>query len=222
MTSVPKLYTVDRKTLQKLGFNGHFPRAVTFGSKDLAGLAFPDLPAEQGISHVMAFLKGQFKDNLVGKMMHILLQTQQVESGVGWLLLMDPTYPLPYITASWITYMRDFLAANDMQLEVTKAKTIPLSCKGDCYLMEEIQKRVTSPTDLYDINLCRMYLQVTTLSDITSADGMNISKEALKCKTLTDRTPTITFPRQLEVHPNQITKWRRALSDVFTSHDNNL
>jgi len=45
--------------------------------------------------------------------------------------------------------------------------------------------------DLYDVNACRIHLQVTTLSDICDGSGRMITEEAWMGKRLTDRETTL-------------------------------
>jgi hypothetical protein len=49
------------------------------------------------------------------------------------------------------------------------------------------QLEIYDDKQLFDINAVRMYLQVTTLSDIADANGQRISEEAFKGQKLSDR-----------------------------------
>jgi hypothetical protein len=49
---------------------------------------------------------------------------------------------------------------------------------------------------LLDLNVVWMYLQVTTLSDISDAGGTQITVEASKGAKLHDRFSTMKWPRQ--------------------------
>lgn len=68
------------------------------------------------------------------------------------------------------------MARHDTQLEVTKVKTIKTSHEGDHHLMGDTRLlQAFSDNDLCDINLCRVYLQVMTLSNMAEADGKPMS-----------------------------------------------
>jgi hypothetical protein len=75
--------------------------------------------------------------------------------------------------AFWLTSLWDFLACHEIHLEVTKAKLIGTSHEGDCHLMDNFRalQIFNKNNKLLDINLCWIFLQVTTLSDVTNAVG---------------------------------------------------
>jgi hypothetical protein len=81
-----------------------------------------------------------FAKDSVGDLILIELRSLQIESGSGIHLLEDPTVRLPYLTACWITSMRDFMARHSITMEVTQAKIVPLSREGDCHLMDRFRE----------------------------------------------------------------------------------
>ena len=67
------------------------------------------------------------------------------------------------------------------------------------------------------INRCRLYLQVTTLSDFLEGDSHTLSKDALNGK-LTHSTPTrYRWPTQQRPYQKAWEIWRRTLKSVFPS-----
>jgi hypothetical protein len=102
-------------------------------------------------------------------------------------------------------------------MEVTQAKIVPLSREGDCHLMDRFRELGCFDDDeLYHINACRIFLKVTTLSDITDATGRWITEEAYKGKPLTDRTSPLVWPRRPHVTRKQRKLWKQALETAFT------
>jgi hypothetical protein len=96
--------------LNKLRVNKHFPCSITFGPKDLCGLALLDLSIEQGVRQIHHFMNHSFAQDTVGNMITIELHSLQMESGSGLHLLEFPSDHVPYLTPCWLTSLHDFLA----------------------------------------------------------------------------------------------------------------
>jgi len=77
-------------------------------------------------------------------------------------------------------------------------------------------------SELYDINRVRIFLKVTTLSDIADAAGILITAEAFNALQLTDRTSPLKWPRQFEITPKQKKLWQKALESAYTTEGRNL
>ncbi len=91
--------------LQKMGFNKHFPRAVTFGPPEFGGLALRHLPTEQGIAQITTFLDHVYHGTKTGRLIH----TSQLEAGTKDLILANLTPSLQYLTNTWVTSIQDFI-----------------------------------------------------------------------------------------------------------------
>jgi hypothetical protein len=61
----------------------------------------------------------------------------------------------------------------------------------DVFLMEIFQMHNFSSNQLRYLNHCRLFLQVITLSDITSADGQQILSNAMQGFPILERTSTL-------------------------------
>jgi hypothetical protein len=66
-----------------------------------------------------------------------------------------------------------------------------LQRKNDIMLLQFFIELKFSPNQLETLNHCRIYLQVVTLSDITSADGTTLLHPVLQGEKLTDRKSTL-------------------------------
>ena len=204
--------------LEKLGLNRNFPRCVAFGPKELCGLGLLDLSVEQGVRQICHFLDHIFAEDSIGNMILIKLRYLQLESGSGSHLLADPSIPFSYLTPCWLTSMRDFMGRHSIQLDVTKSRLVPLSRAHDRYLMDDFRllSNFTS-NDLYDINRARIFLKVTTLSDISDGSGTYITEDAFLAKPMSDRTTPLKWPRQPFLTIRQRNLWKTALESAYTS-----
>ena len=173
MTFTPtKLNKIQRKVIQsilnKLGVNKSFPCRVAFSPKDLCGLALLDVSIDQGVHQIQHFLNHVFAADSVGNLILTALQCLQLKAGCSFHILEHPNEYLPYITSCWLTSIRDFLAQHKIVLNVTEAWLTLMSHINDRHLMDDFcSLGIFNNDQLYDVNLCRLYLQVMTLSDIT-------------------------------------------------------
>jgi hypothetical protein len=174
--------------LNKLGVNKSFPHCVAFGPKDLCDMALLDMSVEQGVRGVQHLTDHVFSKDSVGNMIIIALRSLQIKSGCGFHLLEDPSEWVPYITACWLTSIRDFLDRNDINIKVANAHLVPTSREHDRYIMDKIRKLgIYDNRQLFDINAVRLHLKVTTLSDVVTAQGKQITEEVFEGTKPTDR-----------------------------------
>ncbi len=70
------------------------------------------------------------------------------------------------------------------------------------------------PKTLQILNRCRIYLQVITLADITSADGTQIIPQTLKGHRLADRKSNLKWPKQQSPTREDWILWSSALQQL--------
>lgn len=160
--------------LNKLGYNSHYPHAVAFAPKHVFGLGLIDLRIEQGLTHVQAMLDYVGTDHKVGRVMLISLRHLQLEAGVSFDILRQPDVPLVYLTDSWVTSLRGFCAEYNVSLSVMRNRLPTAAREGDKMLMDVALTLGLTKRELMDLNLIRIYMQATTVSDIAMADGLTI------------------------------------------------
>ena len=71
-----------------------------------------------------------------------------------------------------------------------------------------------NPTQLETLNRCRLYLQVFTLSDVTSADGTTLIHPILQGEKLTDRKSNLSWPTQQRPQRADWILWSTALEHL--------
>lgn len=138
----------------------------------MGGLDLHDLRVEQGVACVLLFMRHVYNDTETGKMLLIALKYLQMEAGTEAQILRDTVTPLGYITQCWLTVMRNFMGQHQMNLQLTNSWNFFLSRANDAFLMDIFQQSKSySMLDLKNLNAVRMYLQVATVSDISTAEG---------------------------------------------------
>jgi hypothetical protein len=164
-----------RSTLIKLGFNRHTAHAAVYGPFRYGGIGLRDLPVEQGIAGITMFIH------------HLRAGTQQMHLDENRSrlvaspnrhqhpLLEDPTFPNPYDTPHLLSAHRIFLASVGGSMHIAAlmdTQHTPLRVADVCLL------DAVAPADKAAFNRVRLYLGVSYLSEITTANGISIAREA--------------------------------------------
>jgi hypothetical protein len=169
------------------GYNRYTATAVIYGMERLGGASFNHLYDMQGYGQVDMFMKSwRINQSHQGKLLRIALHWAQYCAGIGQAILEDTTTKLPYLESEWITSLRTYLGLIQGSIQVDQSGVIELMREHDKYIMEiAIQQGKYKPHQLRRINYCRMYLNITTISEITNAKGdmidpamMNGNKES--------------------------------------------
>jgi hypothetical protein len=193
--------------LNKLGYNRHYPHAVAFAPRKVFGCGLVDLRIEQGLRQIQAFLDYVGTDHKVGNVIIISLRHLQVEAGVSFDILCQPKTPLTYLTDCWVLSLRRFCAAHDISLRTLKNKVPAISRVGDRLLMDVASTVGLTRQEMTDLNLARIFLQVTSISDIAMADGRTIHPWIWRGRRIPDRSSRLTFARQQQPTPYQFELW---------------
>eukprot|EP00957_Ditylum_brightwellii_P122127 9313934-Ditylum_brightwellii.AAC.1 len=93
---------------------------------------------------------------------------------LGWdtPILEDVTSDLPHLEERWLKLLREYLKKIDASIEIYRDMSYPLQKYGDVHLMPKIIQCLRfKEKEIQQINYCRLYLNVTTLADITDATG---------------------------------------------------
>jgi hypothetical protein len=198
-------------SLTKCGFRRTTSRSIVFGSPWFGGLGWRHLFFEQGIQHVLLMIKhlrtpGHFQSLLI-----ICLHWYQVVAGVSFCPFSRPRARMPYLGSAWLDSTRAFLAHSAATLHIEQASLPALQRQHDACIMDGIIELGLSTTSLERINCCRIYLRVTTLSDICTLHGDQIERKAwLGLGRMA--SSQADWPVQPRPHDKSWGLWRSALS----------
>jgi hypothetical protein len=126
----------------------------------------------QGEGQIQLFIKFWRTQSQASTLLRVALAWVQYQSGQGLPILIDVHTPLPYLTTRWIPALRTFLATIDGQIKLDRNYIPALKRHGDKYIMDKVVDSGAFMTpQLQQINRCRLYLDVSTVSDLTTANG---------------------------------------------------
>ena len=208
--------------LQRLGFSSKTPTAIRHGPKEMGGIGLMDIRTECGIEMIKYFRNSVYSDNQVGRLLLLQLQASQLESGLPILLLEEPDVLIPYLTPTWILSMRQFMSNHNLTIRLTDVPPLQLRNPTDQFIMDldKLTQFGSVDRSFTDINLVRIYLQVTTLADLTDpTDRTKISTWAISAIRPTGFVDQPHWPRQTNPSPPQRKLWRQYLEAHFLRYE---
>jgi hypothetical protein len=158
-----------------------------------------------------------------GQPQQILLLTLdqlQHNSGLVSFLLEEPDIPAPHLEGSWIKQIHTFLKQIDGSLQIADLTIKPLQRERDYYIMDAVVPLSDfPPSAICQINYCRLYLQILTISDMTNATGTRLAPGIRHGIHLWSQSKS-KFQESHQERPNKAfwTIWRRFLNTLSNFH----
>jgi hypothetical protein len=164
--------------LSRLGFNKHMPRQVVFSTKSKGGIGLLNLPSEQGSSQIQLIISHLRSKSYLYDTIKILLESYQLIAGCQESPLIN-TQPHHHLHSPWVQSLREFLRSINGTIYVPDLAILHKHRVNDKPIMQYTQHSLTK-SDLECINACRLFLQVTYLSEISDDKGTSLLTAAIK------------------------------------------
>lgn len=207
---------VVKSILQKLHISSTIPTSLRHGPIELGGLGLYDLRTEVGIEAIKFLRNSLYGDSEAGNLIRLNLQYSQREAGVGFHLLEHPKEYISYLTPSWILSIRQFLANNNMSITVSDIQKDSLQGPTDEYIMNAFHLQRYSAGQQRDLNLVRIWLQVSTLADLADPERSNrILPSYLDGRRPANFVLSPTWPRQSQPTKAQSRLWKRFITSSY-------
>ena len=142
--------------------------------------------------------------------MMIGVETLQLIAGIGKPIL-EETGQLQCLPKGWVTTLREFLNFANATIEITNAWIPALQRQNDIHIMDAMLQHKWTRGDLIKFQMCRMYLQVCSLTCITTIKGDKLEDWALSGEQPDDRRSPWLWPRTEKPPTTFWTVWRRML-----------
>jgi len=127
-----------------------------------------------------------------------LIQTYQLWARLRRHCLID-TQPCPWIPDHWLSHLRATMHVHQLQIRY-QTWTVPPLRQQDQFLMNDFADQNFPHHQLEKLNACRMYLQVTTLAEITDHTGTTLLQQAFLA-------PHTTLPQGLTNISSSTLQW---------------
>ena len=112
----------------------------------------------------------------------IALQWQQHIYGVSYPLLASDKTFIEYGNSKWLNHFTQLLRKHNIQIKLKEVEQPISQRENDVCIMDSITLKIKSKITLQRINACRLFLQITLLSEISSANGKFIKHNILNGK----------------------------------------
>jgi hypothetical protein len=203
-----------RALLPKLNINRNTARSIVYGPSSLSGLNLPHIFTVQGIDKLHLFLGHLRLGDRAGDLLHINLSYIQLVTGLGMFFLNKDYQLYTWIEEGWLTSLWDFTSSIGVSFVYPDVWIPPRSREHNLHLIEHIQTLNLTDKSMDILNRCRLYLQVITLADITSADGKEIMPGVKKGQRLDEQTSRLEWPHQERPSNQDWNLWRISLSTL--------
>ena len=191
----------------------NFPRSVVYGPKALMGLGKSNMFIRQGATHIGLLQKFLNTDTITGELLRATIEGTKLHIGIGKNLFSLDFIRLNRLApSSLVKHIWYFSHKYNIQIQEETTTDLSLRRQNDRYIMEEVSSTDEfSNNDLEHINRCRIFLQVTTISDIATGNGMLLRQGVMSGTLTTLQQSHYTWPRQPRPGYSSWRLWRKAM-----------
>jgi hypothetical protein len=157
--------------LPKMGYNRTTARAIVYGAAEQGGIGIKSLYAEQSIAQITALMQHTRLYSPLGRAIRVNLEWVQIIAGIAKPVLQD-TRPLQHMEGEWFKSIREFLHKTNSTAKIDNIWTPKLQRINDKCIMDVLREC----HDTARINRVRIFLQASTIADITNAEGTHITE----------------------------------------------
>jgi hypothetical protein len=212
-------YSIQAPTLlallPKLHLNRNIARSIVFGPIKYGGLAIKTLYSIQSIGQLTLFIRHSREKDKTSTLLNISISQIQLSVGTCTSILELPfsTYGV-WLESYWLVSFWRFMQRSSLRITLTPQWLPAHTRNGDIALMDHFVSQGYKAHQLIQLNRCRLYLQVITLTDIVSADGMCIIPDTFIGLPLLDRKSTLKWPSQQRPSDKDWAVWSSALKTL--------
>jgi hypothetical protein len=170
--------------IAKCGFTRKTAYALLFAPKEMAGGGFLHWSTIQSEGQIKHFLKHWRTSTDISTILRIVLAWTQWQAGSSTPLLADPSIPFEeYVEGRWIHSLREALRASRTTIRVDQSFVQPLERDRDQHLMDIARRsKQYSPQAMRQLNYCRLFLHVTTVSELYDQTGTKLLPHIERCE----------------------------------------
>ena len=212
--------TIDKKVVRHCvsasGYHKGLPRAVLYGPSLYGGTEWDTSYLLQVYEKVRFFLGHVRRNDRLGKLLVILVQTIQLVAGINDQILDTEIKWTTWVETTWITFLQTCLWEVNGRIKL-ECKKYKCPRKQDQFIMDIFEKEKYSEKKLLAINRCRMYLRVLTVSDLCTYDGRDIESTIWSLEK--GRDSTMQWPIQIKPCKTDINIWKKAIKSLVIGSD---
>jgi hypothetical protein len=213
---------IERPLLQQLlksiGFSKSFPRVVLNGPTDSQGMGRRSIYYVMGEIQTAALLQHYSEDSLTGSMLHASLQRHNLELGTGVSMFQSSYSKYSSLaTDTWLKHNWTFQHRSNIDIEIAAPCPV-IRREHDRFLVPVFWDMGYRKSQLMALNRCRLFLQVSTISDLSSGDGKSIMECFWNGKRNNYTTSPYKWPGCGDPSTQDWVVWRSALLTLFSDN----
>ena len=186
---------VTSTALPRAGLTRKFPRSVLYGPVEYQGMGVTNLYDYQYCRHIQDIIDQTWRGTPTGKLIQINLEAVKLEAGLFGPLFDNPIKVTWFnTTSSWIIETYRYCTTHEIVF-TDPGQHITPQCERDRAIMEVFATSGYTQEELVRLNRCRLYYQVTTLSDISDGTGTILSPRWLY-RSIPIHTSQYQWPKQ--------------------------
>jgi hypothetical protein len=162
--------------LQRMGYSSSTPNGIVYGHTNYGGLDMIDVYMLQGAQNLVNFTRSMSAEHETHNAMKIAYLWWRFNDGRGQCPLQDTQSTYTISDSIWFTELKQFIQQYKLQI-IMDDIMYPLLRQNDRYIMDLVHQQSYSNKIVSNINQCRLYLHVITMSDIVTIDGRYIELE---------------------------------------------
>jgi hypothetical protein len=151
-----------------------FPRALLHGPIQYGGLNIPDLYVEQGIQHITHLIRySQSRKHSTAILLRHSCEHFKVQMGCNGYIFSIPLSLDVLATSGWVFHTWKFVQEVGIQIRDDIKDFVPPRA-NDKLLVPLFGLLGFRGQELLHLNMCRLFLRVLWLSELTMADGLSL------------------------------------------------
>ena len=202
--ALPALYA-------KCRFSRRTPQALLFAPREYGGGGFVHWDTIQGEGQILHFIKHWRTDTVISSTLRINVAWCQWQAGISASIL-EYTDDIHYLEARWLPSFREALHNCGVSITTDDDTFVPRRKReDDVYIMDVVlASDAFTPKDVRILNYCRLYLHLTTISEMYDSDGYDLMPHVLRCTRPPWFDPNMSVAIQRRPSNFQIrTRWNR-------------
>jgi len=205
--------------ISHMGYNQNMPKVVIYAPSTHGGLRLKHLHTEQGLQKALQVIKHLQTCTTLGDLIQVAIKAYQIQAGIPNQVLED-TIVLPWLLNRWITNLRNFLCSIHGTIILEDPWTIPMLWTHNWYLLLDFLHTNLPLKDIQILNNCRMYLQVTTLAEITNHNSTWLLETRLQQGRTTPTLQMVSksllnWPHQPDPSKQAWLLWTRTIQTIY-------
>jgi hypothetical protein len=188
-----------------------YPRAVIYGPKKMGGVGILKLSVESNCNKIESIITHLNSDTQLGKEFLINLNWLQIHSGQSCTVI-NSFKKFPYIDNNWFFPIKEFTNKINARIEIPKLWVAKPLRTNDKVIMDYLEDLELTKPQQKIFNNWRLFLQITTLSEIVSLDGVKIRNEYLDNNLITTAISQskLRWPHQITPHSDTMKIWKKG------------